>query len=59
MIIGVNDAVLSMNMANLVSGGKTTVAMRSLAAQTIKVYSGAQSLAFAATASAILALQLF
>jgi hypothetical protein len=46
-------------MANLVSGGKTTVAMRSLAAQTIKVYSGAQSLAFAATASAILALQLF
>lgn len=48
MIVGINDAVLSMNMATRVTGALTTVAIKSLASSTIKVYSGATELAITA-----------
>ena len=60
MNIAINDAVLSINMADRLTASKSVVQMKSLTATTIKVYTGAlPGLSLAAASAAAIALTLF
>lgn len=60
LIIAINDAVLSINMADRLTAKKTIVQLKSLAAATLKVYAGAlYGLYLAPFSAAAIALSLF